>query len=180
MATHSSVLAWISPGTAEPGGLPSMGSHRVRHNGSDFAAAAAAAAGTQKARSGPLALCRHTCNLVGGIIIMVPIFQMRKLRLRDLIKLTQLSIWKAKHKPRVTVLKLWGFAPHPLGVVCGDLEAMLKQKKTIFTFKFNKVKKTNRTFSYDLNPIPYDYIVEMKSRFKELGLLAWRTMDGGL
>jgi len=32
---------------------------------------------------------------------MVPIFQMRKLRLRDLIKLTQLSMWKAKHKPRV-------------------------------------------------------------------------------
>ena len=30
MATHSSVLAWRIPGTAEPGGLPSMGSHRVR------------------------------------------------------------------------------------------------------------------------------------------------------
>ena len=32
MATHSSVLAWSIPGTGEPGGLPSMGSHRVRHN----------------------------------------------------------------------------------------------------------------------------------------------------
>ena len=32
MVTHSSVLAWRIPGTAEPGGLPSMGSHRVRHN----------------------------------------------------------------------------------------------------------------------------------------------------
>ena len=32
MATHSSVLAWRIPGTGEPGGLPSMGSHRVRHN----------------------------------------------------------------------------------------------------------------------------------------------------
>ena len=32
MATHSSVLAWRTPGTGEPGGLPSMGSHRVRHN----------------------------------------------------------------------------------------------------------------------------------------------------
>ena len=29
MATHSSVLAWRIPGTGEPGGLPSMGSHRV-------------------------------------------------------------------------------------------------------------------------------------------------------
>ena len=41
MATHSSVLAWRIPGTAEPGGLPSMGSHRVRHNWSDLAAVAA-------------------------------------------------------------------------------------------------------------------------------------------
>ena len=31
MATHSSVLAWRIPGKAEPGGLPSVGSHRVRH-----------------------------------------------------------------------------------------------------------------------------------------------------
>ena len=42
MATHSSVLAWRIPGMEEPGGLPSMGSHRVRHNWSDAAAAAAA------------------------------------------------------------------------------------------------------------------------------------------
>ena len=41
MATHSSILAWRIPGTAEPGGLPSMGSHRVGHNWSDLAAAAA-------------------------------------------------------------------------------------------------------------------------------------------
>ena len=32
MATHSSVLAWRIPGKAEPGGLPSMGSHRVGHD----------------------------------------------------------------------------------------------------------------------------------------------------
>ena len=41
MATHFSVLAWRIPGTGEPGGLPSMGSHRVRHDWSDLAAAAA-------------------------------------------------------------------------------------------------------------------------------------------
>ena len=40
MATHSSVLAWRIPGMEEPGGLPSMGSHRVEHNRSDLAAAA--------------------------------------------------------------------------------------------------------------------------------------------
>ena len=41
MAAHSSVLAWRIPGTGEPGGLPSMRSHRVGHDWSDLAAAAA-------------------------------------------------------------------------------------------------------------------------------------------
>ena len=38
MATHSSVLAWRIPGTGEPGGLPSLGSHRIGHNWRDLAA----------------------------------------------------------------------------------------------------------------------------------------------
>ena len=42
MATHSSVLTWRIPGTGKPGGLPSMGSHRVGHDWSNLAAAAAA------------------------------------------------------------------------------------------------------------------------------------------
>ena len=42
MATHSNVLAWRIPGTGEPDGLLSMGSHRVGHDWSDLAAAAAA------------------------------------------------------------------------------------------------------------------------------------------
>ena len=58
MATHSSVLAWRIPGMEKPGRLPSMGSHRVRHNWSDLAAAAAAAeyimrnAGLDEAQAG--------------------------------------------------------------------------------------------------------------------------------
>ena len=40
MATHSSVLAWKIPETEEPGGLPSVGSHRVEHDWSDLAAVA--------------------------------------------------------------------------------------------------------------------------------------------
>ena len=42
MATHSSILPWRIPGSREPGGLPSMGSHRVGHDWSNLAAAAAA------------------------------------------------------------------------------------------------------------------------------------------
>ena len=40
MATHSSVLSWRIPGMGEPGGLPSLGSHRVRHNWCDLAVVA--------------------------------------------------------------------------------------------------------------------------------------------
>ena len=42
MSFHSSVLAWRTPGTAEPGGRPSVGSHSIGHGWSDLAAAAAA------------------------------------------------------------------------------------------------------------------------------------------
>ena len=45
MATHSSVLAWRIPGTGEPGGLPSMGWHRVGHDWRDLAAAAVSESG---------------------------------------------------------------------------------------------------------------------------------------
>ena len=51
MATHSSVLAWRISGTGEPGGLPSMGSHRVGNDWSDPAAAAATL----------LSHCSHLC-----------------------------------------------------------------------------------------------------------------------
>ena len=49
MATHSSVLAWRLPGTGEPGGLPSMGLHRVGQDWRDLAAAAGGASGKEPA-----------------------------------------------------------------------------------------------------------------------------------
>ena len=53
----------------------------------------------------------------------------------------------------------------------GDLEAMLRQKQTLFMFKLKKVRKTIRTFSYDLNQIPYDYILGVINRFNGLDLI---------
>ena len=50
MATHSGILAWRIPGTEEPGGLPSMGWHRVGHDWSDLAAAATSMGGLQTRR----------------------------------------------------------------------------------------------------------------------------------
>ena len=73
---------------------------------------------------------------------------------------------------RVTVLKLCVFAPHPLGVVGGDMAPMLRQKQAVYRLKLKELRKTSRTFSYNLNQIPYDFIVEMKNRFKGLGLEA--------
>ena len=57
MATHSSVLAWRIPGMGEPGGLPSMGSHRVRHDWSDLTAAAAV----------PILHCLDYCSFTTGL-----------------------------------------------------------------------------------------------------------------
>ena len=45
MATHSSVLAWRIPGTEEPGGLPSMGSHRVGHDWNDSSSSSSMSSG---------------------------------------------------------------------------------------------------------------------------------------
>jgi len=64
MATHSSVLALRIPGPGEPGGLPSMGSHRVRHDWSDFAAAAVT-------KDDFLVLSSNLCILFGEISIQI-------------------------------------------------------------------------------------------------------------
>ena len=65
MATHSSVLAWRLPGTAEPGRLPSMGLHRVRHDCSDLAAAVYICQCYFLNSSPPLLLqlCPNVCSL---------------------------------------------------------------------------------------------------------------------
>ena len=55
MATHSSGLAWRIPGMEEPGGLPSMGSHKVRHDWCNLAAAASHQGNPS-----------HNCNLPNG------------------------------------------------------------------------------------------------------------------
>ena len=56
MLTHSSVLAWRIPGTGEPGGLPSLGLHRVGHDWRDLAAAA------ESSGCGSRALERRSCG----------------------------------------------------------------------------------------------------------------------
>ena len=55
-----------------------------------------------------------------------------------------------------------------LGAECGSDHELLISK---FRLKLKKVGKTTRPFKYDLNQIPYDYIVEVRNRFKGLDLI---------
>ena len=72
MATHSSTLAWRIPGTEEPGGLPSMGSHRVGHDWRDLAATAARLSNTglkpsvRRSWKSGVGLHQQSGGLVGG------------------------------------------------------------------------------------------------------------------
>ena len=60
VAAHSRVLSWRTPGTGEPGGLLSMGSHRVGHDWGDLAAAAAAGQDEKKREGGIILWTRVT------------------------------------------------------------------------------------------------------------------------
>ena len=65
----SSVLAWRIPGTREPGGLPSLGSHKVRHDWSNLAAAAASFMVTKEDWHGlNLLQCAKTCFVISYMI----------------------------------------------------------------------------------------------------------------
>ena len=72
MATHSSVLAWRIPGMGKPGGLPSLGSHRVRHEWSDLPAAAAAAAA---------AACEMSARIQSKVLLLLLLSHVSRVRL---------------------------------------------------------------------------------------------------
>ena len=55
-----------------------------------------------------------------------------------------------------------------MGADCGSDHELLTAK---FRFKLKKVGETTRPFRYDLNQMPYDYIVEVRNRFKGLNLI---------
>jgi len=63
-ATHSSILAWRIPGTEKPGGLPSMGSHRVGHDWSNLAAAVALLWNSLYMLGWPKSSFRFFCNIL--------------------------------------------------------------------------------------------------------------------
>ena len=64
--------------------------------------------------------------------------------------------------------KLYTISKTRPGADCGSDHELLISK---FRLKLKKVQKTTRPFRYDLNQIPYDYTVEVRNRFKGLGLI---------
>ena len=64
--------------------------------------------------------------------------------------------------------KLYTVRKTRLGADCGSDHELLTAK---FRFKLKKVGETTRPFRYDLNQMPYDYIVEVRNRFKGLDLI---------
>ena len=66
--------------------------------------------------------------------------------------------------------KLYRVSKTRPGADCGSYHELLIAK---FRLKLKKVGKTTRPFRYDLNQIPYDYIVEVRNRFKGLDLMIY-------
>ena len=71
--------------------------------------------------------------------------------------------------------KLYTVSKTRLGADCGSDHELLVAK---FRFKLKKLGKTTRPFSYDINPIPYDYTVEVRNKFKGLDLIECLMNDG--
>ena len=181
MATHSSVLAWRIPGTGDTGGLPSLGSHRVGHDWSDLAAAAAECKSrksrntwsnrqicpwsTKWSRAKSHWVLPRQCT--GHSKHHLPTTQEKTLQM-DITRWSTLKqidyiLYSQRWRSSIQSSKTWP------GVDCGSDHELLIAK---FRRKLKKVGKTTRSFRYDLNQIPYDYTVEVTNRFKGLDLIA--------
>ena len=130
MATHSSVLAWRIPWTAEPGGLPSMGWHGVGHDWSDLAAAAAAWLFScyvdDRVERLQWRLCKYLLSgYTESLLILVLVSQQRKEKDYAVSANEPTdSVWHGKlvHHIKVEGRKLW----------CAKSNLIFVKKKTIW------------------------------------------------
>ena len=97
MATHSGVLAWRIPGTGEPGGLSSLGSHGVRHDWSDFAA---------KLYSLAILLCSYPCIILYFTLPSKQVFELKNKSKQIKTKWIACVCWTS-NKPNPISKKNW-------------------------------------------------------------------------
>ena len=108
MATYSSVLAWRIPGTGEPGGLPSMGSHRVGHDWSDLTAAVLKPAVIYLESFESLASSQGaTVVRIIGIHVIISIFHMKTWKLKRTQEMSQKSYSPEATKPEFPSVSIW-------------------------------------------------------------------------
>ena len=136
MATHSSVLSWRIPGTGEPGGLPFMGSHRVGHDWSDLAAAAAA--------------WMHLRELPSPTLLRVGWGTGR----RRLTRGNNLSISSFQTRPMAYNFVTSVISPSSVKVILKQKVKTNKQKKTRQNFHNGPLAKTPHSNARSLGSIP--------------------------
>ena len=138
MATHSSVLAWRIPGTGEPGGLPSMGSHRVGHNWSDLAATAAPSIHTPPVASlvAPSLQSTPLCSLDPRYLWLWAYFLLENKMLRTFLVIQ----W----------LRLCAFNARGMGSIPGPTCLVVQPKKKE---KEKKVLKSSNWISFCFGPV---------------------------
>jgi len=142
MATHSSVLAWRIPGTEEPSGLLSTGSHRVGHDWSDLAAAAEIQLGLPRWHSHKEAAC-----------------QCRRFRRQGFDPWVGKSPWRRKWQPTPVFLlgefhgqrSLVGYSPW--GHKQLDTTEQLNNKRDT-TSRRSTLTKSTTSWTFRFNPQP--------------------------
>ena len=152
MAIHSSTLAWKIPWMEEPDRLQSMGLQRVGH---DWATEAG-----QRLKD----FCQQNT-----LVIANTLFQQHK---RRLYTWTSLDGQYWNQTDYILCSQRWRNSRQSAktrpGTDCGTDHELFIAK---FRLKLKKVRKTTRSFRYDLNQIPYNYTVEVRNRFKGLDLI---------
>ena len=150
MATHSSALAWRIPGTGEPGGLLSMGSHRVRHDWSDLAAAATDkfGLGVQNEEGQRLiGFCQENTLVIANTIFQQHKWLFYTWTSPDGQYWNQIDYILFSWRGRISIqwVKIRPGSDHG-----SDHELLIGN----FRVKWKKTGKTTRQFRYNLNQIP--------------------------
>ena len=164
MAAHCNILAWRMPWIEEPGGIQFMRCERVRPDwATDTFSHILWLWNTKWSRAKANRVCQENILVIANILFQQHKRQLYKWMAPDGQYWNQIDHIFCSQRWRSSIQS----AETRPGADCGSDHELLIVK---FRLKLKKVGKTNRLFKYDLNQIPYDYIVEVRNRFKGLYL----------